>query len=163
MYRWRRGDDWQARGSCAKNQSRRPPPPPVPFQHAVFWQTEAFAANDIAPGLREVMNTAVTIVNVVKARATNCRLSPNSVKKWALTTTPCSCTQSEMFFSLREKLCSFLSDKRPNLAEYLCDEKWLAQLSYLADIFIETNKLNETMLEKRPLPSMNESKHSKEN
>ena len=47
-------------------------------------------------------------------------------------------------FSLREELCIFLSDKRPDLAEYLRDVKWLAQISYLADIFSYTNKLNKT-------------------
>ena len=38
-------------------------------------------------------------------------------------------------FSPREELCMFLSDKRPDLAEYLSDEKWLVHIGYLADIF----------------------------
>ncbi|CAM4687891.1 unnamed protein product [Leuciscus chuanchicus] len=35
--------------------------------------------------------------------------------------------------------------KRPDLAEFLDDDKWLAQLSYLSDIFGEINKLNRAM------------------
>ena len=67
-------------------------------------------------------------------------------------------------FSLRKELCIFLSDKRPDLAEYLSDEKWVAQLSYLADIFSETIKLNKTTQgAKTAYPSLNESRHSKEN
>ena len=39
-----------------------------------------------------------------------------------------------------------IQPKRRDLAEYLSDEKWLAQLSCcLADIFSEINKLNKTM------------------
>ncbi len=45
-------------------------------------------------------------------------------------------------FSLREELSDFLAGKRPDLAEVLDDEKWLAKLSYLSDIFGEVNKLN---------------------
>ncbi len=33
----------------------------------------------------------------------------------------------------------------PDLAEFLDDDKWLAQLSYLSDIFGEMNKLNRAM------------------
>ncbi len=44
-----------------------------------------------------------------------------------------------------EELRDFLADKRPDLAEFLDDDKWLAQLSYLSDIFGEMNKLNRAM------------------
>ena len=44
-------------------------------------------------------------------------------------------------FSMREGLQIFLFD----LAKFLVDQKWLAQLSYLADIFSETNKINKAM------------------
>ncbi|KAG0719652.1 SCAN domain-containing protein 3 [Chionoecetes opilio] len=48
-------------------------------------------------------------------------------------------------FSLREELCTFLSQKKPELADFFNDDKWLLQLSYLADIFSEVNKLNKAM------------------
>ena len=56
------------RESCKKSKLL---PPPVLFQHTVFC---TLAVKDIEPGLNEVMNTAVTIVNFVKARATNSRI-----------------------------------------------------------------------------------------
>ena len=53
MYRWRRGDDWQARGSRAKNQTCSPRAVST-FNTLFFF----FAlAKDIEPGLHEVMKT----------------------------------------------------------------------------------------------------------
>lgn len=48
-------------------------------------------------------------------------------------------------FSLREEQRDFLADKRADLAEFWDDDKWLAQLSDLSDIFGEMNKLNKAM------------------
>jgi len=116
---------------------------------------DALAAKDIDPGLHEILNNAVTIVNFVKARATNSRLFTALCEEVGsdhhsllMHTDVRWLSRGNMLtrlFSLREELHTFLSDKKPELAELLKDEKWLAQLSYLADIFNETNKLNKTM------------------
>ena len=37
-------------------------------------------------------------------------------------------------------------EKPPDLAEFLSDDKWLAHISYLADLYNEVNKLNKKML-----------------
>ena len=47
---------------------------PCRFNTLFFLHRDVLAAKDIEPRLHEVMNTAVTIVNFVKARATNSRL-----------------------------------------------------------------------------------------
>ena len=49
-------------------------PPPCRFNTLFYWHRDALAAKGKEPRLHEVMNTAVTIVNFVKAIATNSRL-----------------------------------------------------------------------------------------
>lgn len=116
---------------------------------------DALAARDMDPRLHEVLNNAVSIVNFVKARATNSRLFTALCEEVGsdhhallMHTEVRWLSRGHMLmrlFSLREELHTFLSDKKPELAELVKDEKWLALLSYLADVFSETNKLNKTM------------------
>ena len=123
MYRWRHGDDWQTRGSRTKNQRCRPR---AVSTHCFFLHRDALGAKDFEPGLHEVMNNAVTIMNSVKARATNSRLFTalceevradhhslfiHTEVRWL--------SRGRTFprlFSPREELCIFLSDKRPELS-----------------------------------------------
>lgn len=113
------------------------------------------AAKDLETGLHAVMNAAVEIVNFVKARVTNSRLFAalceevgadyisllmHTEVRWLSRGRMLTC-----LFSLREELCTFLSEKRPELADFFNDDKWLLQLSYLADIFSEVSELNKAM------------------
>ena len=83
MYRLHRRDDWQARGSRAKNQSCRP----RAVSTHCFLHRDALAAKYIETRLHEVMNTAMTIINLEHEPQTP-GYSPHSVNKRALTTTP---------------------------------------------------------------------------
>ena len=119
---------------------------PLPFQHTVFLllHRDALAATDIEPGLHDVMNTTVTSRLFI---ALDEGVGADHHSLFTHTEVICL-SRGRMpthLFSLREELCIFLSDKTPDLAEYLSDEKRLAQLSCLADIFTETNKLNKTL------------------
>ncbi len=107
------------------------------------------------PSLHGVLDVAVKIVNFVKARATNSRLFTVLCEEVGadyhtllMHTDVRWLSRGRVLmrlFSLREELRDFLADKRPDLAEFLDDDKWLAQLSYLSDIFGEMNKLNRAM------------------
>lgn len=120
-----------------------------------FLHRETLAAKDLEPGLHAVMNAAVEVINFVKARATNSRLFTALCEEVGaeyvsllLHTEVRWLSRGRMLtrlFNLREELCTFLSEKKPELAGFFNDEKWLLQLSYLADIFSEVNKLNKTM------------------
>ncbi len=128
---------------------------PLAVSTHCFLHREALATKEMEPSLHGVLDVAVKIVNFVKARATNSRLFTvlceevgadyhtllmHTDVRWL------SRGQVLMrLFSLREELRDFLADKRPDLAEFLDDDKWLAQLSYLSDIFGEMNKLNRAM------------------
>uniref|UniRef100_UPI00398F2BF5 protein FAM200B-like n=1 Tax=Pristiophorus japonicus TaxID=55135 RepID=UPI00398F2BF5 len=120
-----------------------------------FLHREALAAKDIEPGLHGVLNTAVTLVNFIKSRARNSRcfvalceevgaehnsLLMHTKARWL--------SRGRMLtriFHLRGDVHIFLADKKPELAEVLKDDVWLAKLAYLADMFSEMNKLNKAM------------------
>ncbi|KAK3512279.1 hypothetical protein QTP70_003183 [Hemibagrus guttatus] len=107
------------------------------------------------PSLHGVLDVAVKTVNFVKARAINSRLFTALCEEVGadyhtllMHTDVRWLSRGRVLmrlFSLREELRDFLTDKRPDLAEFLDDDKWLAQLSYLSDIFGEMNKLNRAM------------------
>ncbi len=45
-------------------------------------------------------------------------------------------------FELQNEVCCFLSDNASLLATLFEDNNWIAQLTYLADIFTKLNELN---------------------
>ena len=99
---------------------------------------EMLAARDLEPGFQAVMNIAVEIVNFVIAIATNSRLFAvlceevgadyisllmHTEVRWL--------SRGRMLtrlFSLREEVYTFLSEKKPDLADFFNDDKWLLQL-----------------------------------
>ncbi|KAK3548121.1 hypothetical protein QTP70_004879 [Hemibagrus guttatus] len=119
---------------------------------------EALATKEMEPSLHGVLDVAVKIVNFVKARAINSRLFTalceevgadyhtllmHTDMRWLSRRRVLMC-----LFSLREELHDFLVDKRLDLAEFLDDDKWLAQLSYLSDMFGKGSELAD-MMERR--------------
>ncbi|KAK3569841.1 hypothetical protein QTP86_005854 [Hemibagrus guttatus] len=119
---------------------------------------EALATKEMEPSLHGVLDVAVKIVNFVKARAINSRLFTalceevgadyhtllmHTDMRWLSRRRVLMC-----LFSLREELHDFLVDKRLDLAEFLDDDKWLAQLSYLSDMFGKGSELSD-MMERR--------------
>ncbi len=109
-------------------------------------------AAPLAISTHAVLDVAVKIVNFVKSRATNSQLFTALCEEVGadyhtlLMHTDVRWLSRGLvlmrLFILMEELSDFLVDKRPDLAEFLDDDKWLAQLSYLSDIFGEMNKLN---------------------
>ncbi len=48
-------------------------------------------------------------------------------------------------YELRSEVMTFLVNMKSDLAQYLDDPMWLAQLSYLVDIFDRLNSMNTSM------------------
>ncbi len=48
-------------------------------------------------------------------------------------------------YELRSEVMTFLVNVKSDLAQYLDDPMWLAQLSYLVDIFDRLNSMNTSM------------------
>ncbi len=128
---------------------------PLAVSMHCFLHREALATKEMEPSLHGVLDVAVKIVNFVKARATSSRLFTVLCEEVGadyhtllMHTDVRWLSRGRVLmrlFSPREELRDFLADKRPDLAEFLDDDKWLAQLSYLSDIFGEMNKLNRAM------------------
>ena len=117
--------------------------------------TKKLTTKNLELGFHAVMNTAVEIVDCDKATATNSRLFAALCEEVGadyisllMHTEVRWLSRGLMLarlFNLMEKLCAFLSEKKPELADFFNDDKWLLQLNYLTDIFSEVNKLNKTM------------------
>uniref|UniRef100_A0A672QSS6 HAT C-terminal dimerisation domain-containing protein n=1 Tax=Sinocyclocheilus grahami TaxID=75366 RepID=A0A672QSS6_SINGR len=118
---------------------------PLAVSMHCFLHREVLATKEMESNLHGVLDVAVKIVNFVNARATNswlftalCEEVGADYHALLMHTDMRWLSRGRVLmrlFSLREELRDFLADKRPDLAEILDDDKWLAQLGYLSDIF----------------------------
>lgn len=98
-----------------------------------FLHREMLAAKDLESGLHAVMNTAVTIVSFVIGRITNSRLftafceevgaDHHSLLMHAEVRWLSRVRMLTRLFSLGEELCTFLSEKKPKLADFMNDDE----------------------------------------
>jgi hypothetical protein len=105
--------------------------------------------------LKSVLDNAVQIVNIIKARPLNSRLFKllcsdidSEYESQIFHTEVCwlSCGKVLMrVFELSEEIVIFLSEKETSLANYFSDASWLQQLMYLADVFNKLNEFNRSM------------------
>ncbi|XP_042233739.1 SCAN domain-containing protein 3-like [Homarus americanus] len=113
---------------------------------------QALASKDMAPDLHSVLSTVVFVVNYVKSRLLQSRLFAQLCNKM------CAGHDTLLFhskvrwlsrgkvlqrvFELRTELCEFLKDAKPTTVALLSEPDWIAQLSYLAEVFNILNELN---------------------
>ncbi len=116
---------------------------------------ESLASKKMPECLETVLKQAVQIINFIKARPLNARL-------FSLLCQELGAEHEQLLFhtevrwlsrgrvlhrlyELRSEVMTFLVNVKSDLARYLDDPLWLAQLSYLVDIFDRLNSLNTSM------------------
>lgn len=113
---------------------------------------QALAAKHLSPSLKDALDTAVTAVNLIKARALQSRLFAqlceevgarhkglllHSEVRWL--------SRGKVLarvFELRAEINSFFLPTREDLAKNFVEFEFLCRLAYLADIFYLLNELN---------------------
>ncbi|XP_057191418.1 SCAN domain-containing protein 3-like [Triplophysa rosa] len=115
-------------------------------------QRQALASKDMEPDLHSVLNTAVTAVNFVKSRALQSRLFGQLCRdmdaghdallyhcevRWLSRG-----KVLQRVFELRREMAEFMTEEKPNIAQFFTDPESMAKLAYLADIFNILNSLN---------------------
>lgn len=113
---------------------------------------EVLAAKNMNEDLSEVFSTCVKIVNFIKARPLNHRLFENMCRemeaehKHLLLHTEVRWLSRgrvmQRVYELRDELHIFLNQHSESMAHFFTNDKWLARLAYLADIFNILNNLN---------------------
>ncbi|KAL1265252.1 hypothetical protein QQF64_003279 [Cirrhinus molitorella] len=113
---------------------------------------QALAAKKMPPDMKQVMDEAIRAVNKIKTSATSTRLFKvlcqemgakhqqllfHSEVRWLSRGKVLS-----RLHELREEVRIFLLEKNSPLSPRFSDEKWLALLAYLANIFSRLNDLN---------------------
>ncbi len=99
-----------------------------------------------------ILNDATKVINFIKSRPLNSRLFHTLCESMGSEHTELL-LHTEMgwllrgriltrLFELRDEVASFLSEHGSSFAIYFANTTWLAQLAYLADIFIKMNELN---------------------
>ena len=125
--------------------------PNATFTHCVIHR-ENFAATKMPPELKQMLDTAVKIINFVKSRPLNVRLLATLCAEMGLIMNICSYTLRFVDFpaagfymklyELHEEVLELLLEKKSQLAENLQDNNWLSKLAYLADMFDQLNTFN---------------------
>lgn len=128
--------------------------PDVIFTHC-FIHREALVAKSLVPGLNEVLQTVVKMVNFIKCKFLKSRLFNDL----------CSAMDSEhtqllfhtevrwlsrgrvlqRFYELRQDLLLFFTCEESQFADFLSDNSWCTKVAFLADIFGKLNYLNKSM------------------
>lgn len=125
--------------------------PHVCFTHCIIHR-EALACKTLSAELKNVLDTAVKIVNYIKSRPLNTRLfstlcnGMGSEHQGLLLHTEVRWLSRgnvlNRLYELRDEVCIFLTDQRSPLAEHLSEPGWVARLAYLSSIFEKLNGLN---------------------
>uniref|UniRef100_UPI0035902564 zinc finger BED domain-containing protein 5-like n=1 Tax=Myxine glutinosa TaxID=7769 RepID=UPI0035902564 len=117
-----------------------------------FLHREAFAAKKMSPGLAEVMDIAVKTINHLRKSALNSRLFAEPCKEQDAEHTTVLYFAADRWLSrggalarlpeLRDQLLALMVVARSDLAVYDKNNKFIATLAYMADIFNFLNNLN---------------------
>uniref|UniRef100_UPI00358E7DE2 zinc finger MYM-type protein 6-like n=1 Tax=Myxine glutinosa TaxID=7769 RepID=UPI00358E7DE2 len=117
-----------------------------------FLHREALAAKEMSPGLAEVMDIAVKTINHLRKSALNSRLFAELCKEQDAEHTTVLYFAAVRWLSrgdalarlyeLRDQVLAFLEVARSDLAVYYKNNKFIAKLAYMADIFNLLNNLN---------------------
>ena len=128
--------------------------PDVQITHYILHR-EALMAKTLPDELKEVIDTAVKLVNIIKTSPLKSRLfeilgkemgaDPKDLLihaevRWL--------SRSGVLFELREQIMLFLADQKVDFKHDLVSEQWCSKLAYLADVFGHLNMLNTKMLGK---------------
>ncbi|XP_066970168.1 protein FAM200A-like [Macrobrachium rosenbergii] len=123
----------------------------VTWNHC-FIHSEALAAKGIPASLKNVLNEAVKLVNLIKGSSLSSRLfeqlccEMGADQSHLLYHTEVRWLSRgrvlKRIYELRMEIHIFLLKKKSPMAELFIRDEWLAQLSYLADIFSKLNELN---------------------
>ncbi len=114
---------------------------------------QALAAKKMPNDLWSVLDEAVKIVNLIKARPLNARLfhvlcDELHYKQLLLHTEVRWLSRGRVLarlFDLCEEVLLFLSNVQSPLAQHMSDSSWIARLAYLSDIFERLNTLNTSL------------------
>ena len=121
---------------------------PKAVSYHCFIHREALAAKELSEELHEVLQTAVKMVNFIKASALNSRMFQALCAEMGQNINICCFILLSRgrvllrLFELKSEVHMFLADKKSLLATHLVDQNWLYKLSYLVDMFGFLNDLN---------------------
>ena len=121
-----------------------------------FLHRQALVAKDLSEKLHDTLNSVIKCVNYIKARPLNKRLfsclcdEMGSEHTGLLLHTQMRCLSRgqvlNRVFELREEIVTFLNKQdQVSLAEKFSQEKLIANVAYLVDIFSSLNCLNQSM------------------
>jgi len=115
----------------------------------------SLACKEMPVSFKLVLDQAVQIINLIKARALNSRLfrvicndMGSKFENLLFHTEVRWLSRGNALvrlFQMREEVLEFFSGKESSLAECISDIAWLHQLAYLADIFSKLNDLSMSM------------------
>ncbi|KAL4083682.1 hypothetical protein QTP88_028998 [Uroleucon formosanum] len=113
---------------------------------------QALASKNMPKSLKLVLDSAVKIVNLIKARPLNSRLFTvlcnemgSTHKSLLLHTEVRWLSRGKVLtrlFELRSEILLLLTDIDEEKSKLFCDDQWLSRLAYMADIFDRLNILN---------------------
>ena len=125
--------------------------PNAVFTHCSIHR-EALAARTLQSSFKDVLDNAIKVVILIKARALNSRMFTiicNDIgaehDKLLLHTEVRWLSRGKVLlrlFELRAEVCVFLIDINSPFQNLFCDDVWLSKLAYLSDIFRFLNELN---------------------
>ena len=123
------------------------------FTHCRIYR-ETLAAKTLQSSFKDVLDNAIKVVNLIKARASNscmftimCNDMGAEHDKLLLHTKVQWLSREKVLFrlfELRAEVRLFLIDTGINspFQNFFCDDVWLSKLAYLADVFRFLNELN---------------------
>ncbi|KAJ4941766.1 hypothetical protein JOQ06_011640 [Pogonophryne albipinna] len=125
--------------------------PDIKWMHCIIHR-EALASKRMSPDLSAVMDDAVKMINVIQSRPLNHRLfetlcheNGTEHDQLLLHTDVRWLSRGKTLlrlYELRNEVFVFLTEHLHPLAVQLEDDKWVARLAYLADVFTKLNELN---------------------
>ena len=125
--------------------------PNVVLTHCSIYR-EALAAKTLQSSFKDVLDNAIKVVNLIKARALNspmftimCNDMGAEHDKLLLHTEVRWLSRGKVLFrlfELRAEVRLFLIDINSPFQNLFCDDVWLSKLAYLADVFRFLNELN---------------------